>query len=155
MSTTTTTTARLELPIEGMTCASCAARIERKLNKLDGVTAAVNYATEKAAVEYDPAQVTPELLVDAVEQVGYSARLPQVEAEAVEEDPTADLRRRLIFSAVLALPVLLMGMISALQFNHWQWLALQLATPVVLWAGWPSTSPPGRTCATPRRRWTR
>ena len=70
---------RIELPIDGMTCASCAARIERKLNKLDGVTASVNYATEKAAVEFDPAQVTPQELVDAVEQVGYSARLPQTD----------------------------------------------------------------------------
>jgi P-type Cu+ transporter len=133
----TVTTARLELPIGGMTCASCASRIERKLNKLDGVTASVNYATEKAAVEYDPAQVTPDALVDAVEQVGYSARLPHAETAAVEDDPTATLRRRLIFAAVLSLPTLLMGMVSALQFTHWQWLALQLATPVVLWAGWP------------------
>jgi Cu+-exporting ATPase len=89
---------RLELPIEGMTCASCAARIERKLNKLEGVTASVNYATEKAAVEYDPAQVSPEALIEAVEQVGYSAQLPGAQSEAAEEDPTASLRRRLIFS---------------------------------------------------------
>ena len=128
---------RLDLPIEGMTCASCAARIERKLNRLEGVTASVNYATEKAAVEYDPAHVTPQALLDAVEQVGYSARLPHAEAAAVEEDPTAALRRRLVVAAVLALPTLLMGMVSALQFTYWQWLALQLATPVVLWAGWP------------------
>jgi Cu+-exporting ATPase len=128
---------RLELPIEGMTCASCAARIERSLNKLEGVTASVNYATEKAAVQYDPAHVTPELLVDAVEEVGYSARLPEAAVARIDEDPTASLRRRLVLSAVLSLPVLLMGMVSALQFTHWQWLALQLATPVVLWAGWP------------------
>ncbi len=133
----TVATARLELPIEGMTCASCATRIERKLNRLDGVTASVNYATEKAAVEYDPAQVTPDALIDAVEEVGYSAHLPSAETAAVEEDPTAALRRRLTFAAVLSLPTLLMGMVSALQFTHWQWLALQLATPVVLWAGWP------------------
>jgi Cu+-exporting ATPase len=133
----TVATERLELPIEGMTCASCASRIERKLNKLDGVTASVNYATEKAAVEYDPAQVTPDALIDAVEQVGYSARLPNAETATVEKDPTAALRHRLIFAAVLSLPTLLMGMVSALQFTHWQWLALQLATPVVLWAGWP------------------
>jgi Cu+-exporting ATPase len=129
---------RIELAVEGMTCASCAARIERKLNKLGGVTASVNYATEKAAVEFDPAQVTPQALLDAVEQVGYSARLPQTAAAApVEVDPTASLRRRLVLSAVLSLPVLSMGMISALQFTYWQWLALELATPVVLWAGWP------------------
>jgi len=88
-----TTTERLELPIEGMTCASCAARIEWKLNKLAGVAASVNYATEQAAVEYNPAQVTPAVLVEAVEQVGYSARLPQADAAPVEEDPTATLRR--------------------------------------------------------------
>ena len=81
---------RLELPIEGMTCASCAARIERTLNKLDGVSASVNYATEKAAVEYDPAQVTPAALVEAVEQVGYSARLPRAgPRRARRSDPTA------------------------------------------------------------------
>jgi Cu+-exporting ATPase len=129
---------RLELAVQGMTCASCAARIERKLNKLDGVSASVNYATERAAVEFDPAQVSPQDLLDAVDQVGYSARLPHAEsAVAVEEDPTAGLRRRLVISAVLALPVLLLGMISALQFTYWQWLALELATPVVLWAGLP------------------
>ena len=128
---------RLELPIAGMTCASCASRIERKLNTLEGVTASVNYATEQAAVEYDPSQVTPEALVDAVAETGYSARLPQAAAPAVEHDPTAALRRRLVFSAALSLPVLLMGMVSTLQFSYWQWLALQLATPVVLWAGWP------------------
>ncbi|MEO5633291.1 heavy metal translocating P-type ATPase, partial [Gaiella sp.] len=109
------------------------------LNKLEGVTATVNYATEKAAVEYDPADVTPAALVEAVEQVGYTARLPLAEtAETVSEtDPTAALRQRLIFSVVLSLPVLLLGMISALQFTNWQWLAFELATPVVLWAGWP------------------
>jgi Cu+-exporting ATPase len=128
---------RLELPIQGMTCASCAARIERTLNELEGVTASVNYATEKAAVEYDPARATPELLVDAVEQVGYSARLPEAAAATVEEDSTASLRRRLVFATVLSVPVLLVTMISALQFTYWQWLALALATPVVLWAGWP------------------
>jgi Cu+-exporting ATPase len=126
---------RVELPIEGMTCATCASRIERKLNKLDGVTATVNYATEKAAVEYDPDVVRPEALVEAVEQVGYSARLPEAEAPvAVEQDP---LRRRLIAAAVLTVPVVLIGMVPAFQFTNWQWLALQLSTPVVLWAGWP------------------
>jgi Cu+-exporting ATPase len=129
---------RIELPIEGMTCASCAARIERKLNKLDGVVATVNYATEKAAVEYDPSLAEPAALIDAVEQVGYSARLPeQAKEETAAEDPAASLRRRLVVSAVLALPVLLMAMIPALQFRNWQWLALQLATPVVFWGGWP------------------
>ena len=129
-------TASIELPIEGMTCASCAARIEKKLNRLDGVSASVNYATEKASVEYDPAQVEPEALVAAVEQVGYAARLPSEEPEAAA--PTGDpLLRRLVVAAVLTAPVLALGMIPALQFRNWQWLALQLATPVVLWAGWP------------------
>ena len=130
-------TERLDLPIEGMTCASCAARIERRLNKLEGVTASVNYATEQAAVEYDPSRVTPDALIEAVEETGYSAHLPETGTVTPEVDQTAALRRRLIVSGVLALPVLLMGMISALQFTYWQWLALQLATPVVLWAGWP------------------
>jgi P-type Cu+ transporter len=135
---TTATPQRIELPIEGMTCASCAARIERKLNKLDGVLATVNYATEKAAVEYDASLVEPVALLEAVEQVGYSARLPeQAKEKAIAEDPTASLRRRLVVSAALALPVLLMAMIPALQFRNWQWLALQLATPVVVWGGWP------------------
>ena len=127
----------LELPIEGMTCAGCATRIERTLNDLDGVSASVNYATEQAAVDFDPAVVTPVDLVHAVEGIGYSARLPGAAAVPAEADPTADLRRRLVFAAALSLPVLLMAMIPALQFTYWQWLSLQLATPVVLWAGWP------------------
>jgi P-type Cu+ transporter len=129
---------RLELPIQGMTCASCASRIERKLNKLDGVSATVNYATEKARVEFDAAAVTPEALVAAVEAVGYGATLPRAEETAAPEvDETLPLRTRLIASAVLSLPLLLISMIPQLQFNHWQWLALQLATPVVIWAAWP------------------
>ena len=132
------TLARLELPIQGMTCASCASRIERKLNKLDGVTATVNYATEKARVDFDASAVTPEALVAAVEAVGYTATLPRAEETAAPEvDETQPLRNRLIASAVLSLPLLLISMIPQLQFNHWQWLALQLATPVVLWAAWP------------------
>jgi Cu+-exporting ATPase len=129
----------MELPITGMTCASCANRIERRLNKLDGVTATVNYATEKARVEFDPAAVAPERLVEAVEAAGYSATLPAAEPPATRSEPdaTAALRRRLVVAAVLSLPVLLLAMIPALQFDNWQWLSLQLVTPVVLWAGWP------------------
>jgi Cu+-exporting ATPase len=129
----------LELPITGMTCASCANRIERKLNQLDGVTATVNYATEKAAVEFDPATVAPEQLVEAVEAVGYQATLPSVAADeqAAEQDEIKPLRDRLVLSALLSLPVLLISMIPALQFDNWQWLALNLATPVVLYGGWP------------------
>ncbi|HEX2264666.1 MAG TPA: cation transporter, partial [Solirubrobacterales bacterium] len=131
---------RLELPIEGMTCSSCAGRVEKSLNKLDGVEATVNFATERATVSFDPERVAPEELVGAVEKVGYSASLPSPdveEDEAPAADPTAALRRRLVFSAVLSLPVLLISMIEPLQFENWQWLVLQLATPVVLWGGWP------------------
>ena len=127
---------RVEMPITGMTCASCANRIERRLNKLDGVSAAVNYATEKATVEFDADAVTTDELLAAVESAGYSAALPAAEPEP-EADETAPLRRRLIASALLSLPVLLLSMIPALQFDNWQWLALQLATPVVLWGAWP------------------
>jgi Cu+-exporting ATPase len=130
----------VELPITGMTCASCANRIERKLNKLDGVSASVNYATEKATVDFDPAAVAPERLVEVVESAGYQAVLPtdEPEARAAEEtDETAPLRRRLIVSALLGVPALLVSMIPALQFDYWQWLVLQLATPVILWGAWP------------------
>jgi Cu+-exporting ATPase len=130
---------RLELPIEGMTCSSCAGRIEKSLNKLEGVEATVNFATERASVSFDPARVAPEKLVEAVEGVGYEASLPasETEGEADAADPTEPLRRRLIFSAALSLPVLLISMIEPLQFENWQWLMLQLATPVVLWGAWP------------------
>jgi len=133
---------RLELPITGMTCASCANRIERRLNKLDGVTASVNYATERAAVEFDPDSVETEQLVAAVESAGYQAALPAAEAEAApaegaEPDETAPLRMRLIISALFSVPVLLVSMIPSLQFDNWQWLSLQLATPVVIWGAWP------------------
>ena len=135
---------RLELPITGMTCASCAMRIEKKLNKLDGVDASVNYATEKATVAYDPATVTPDQLVGAVEAVGYTATLP---APAGTTDggagtPPEDLhllalRQRLVGAFVLSVPVVLLGMVPALQFESWQWLSLTLAAPVATWAAWP------------------
>jgi Cu+-exporting ATPase len=131
---------RLELPIEGMTCSSCAGRVEKSLNQIAGVEATVNFATERATVEFDPDRAAPEELVGAVERVGYTASLPAsepAEVEPEEADPTVDLRRRLAFAAVLSLPVLLLAMIEPLQFENWQWLSLQLATPVVLWAGWP------------------
>jgi Cu+-exporting ATPase len=132
---------RLELPITGMTCASCANRVERRLNKLDGVTATVNYATEKAAVEFDDGAIEPAQLVAAVESAGYQALLPTAEPEATADadapDETAPLRMRLIISALFAVPVLLMSMIPSLQFDNWQWLSLQLATPVVVWGAWP------------------
>jgi len=130
------------LPISGMTCASCANRIERKLNKLDGVTATVNYATEKATVDFDGAAVGAAEIVEVVEAAGYQTSLPATDA-ARDDDPlptddaTAPLRRRLILAAVLSVPALLISMIPALQFDNWQWLALNLATPVVLWGAWP------------------
>jgi Cu+-exporting ATPase len=129
----------VELPIAGMTCASCANRVERKLNKLDGVSASVNYATERATVDYDPAAVETAELVAAVEAAGYQAVLPDDEPGAAEpeRDETAPLRRRLIASALLSAPVLALSMVPALQFDRWQWLVLQLATPVVLWGAWP------------------
>ncbi len=137
MSQRSTFPERLELPIEGMTCASCATRIEKRLNKLEGVEATVNYAMENAAVLFDPLRVAPEDLIAAIEAAGYQARLAADEPVQVDEDPTAPLRRRLIVSALLSLPVLLLAMIEPLQFDNWQWLSLQLATPVVLWGGWP------------------
>jgi Cu+-exporting ATPase len=133
----------VDLPITGMTCASCANTVERRLNRLEGVTATVNFATERAAVDFDPAAVGPEQLVGAVEAAGYGAALPQAAAgeaaPAAERRPDAGdaLRRRLIASAVLSLPVLVLAMVPALQFDNWQWLSLQLATPVVLWGAWP------------------
>ncbi len=123
----------LELPITGMTCASCANRVERRLNKLDGVTATVNYATEKARVTYDADAVAPADLVAAVEAAGYGAAIP-TEDEQPEADP---LRLRLIVAALLSVPALLLAMVPALQFDNFQWLTLNLVTPVVLWAAWP------------------
>jgi len=135
----------LDLPVEGMTCSSCAARVEKGLNRIDGVSATVNFATEQVAVTYDAGAVGPERLAEAIESIGYRTRLPADDttsrefAEAAEEsdDELDDLRRRLVVAAVLTVPVLLIAMIPVLQFDYWQWLSLQLATPIVLWAGWP------------------
>jgi Cu+-exporting ATPase len=134
-----TTGTDVELVISGMTCASCANRIERKLNKLDGVVATVNYATEKAKVTY-PADITPDALVETVEQAGYGAALPRVEGregDPPEVDPARSLRERLLVSIALTVPVIAMAMIPALQFTYWQWLSLTLAAPVVVWGAWP------------------
>src|SRR5690349_20959465 len=111
----------IELSIGGMTCASCAARIERKLNKLDGVEASVNYATEKARVSY-AGDLTPADLVKVVEDTGYTAELPATPTQHTEDDPTRTLRQRLITSVVLSVPVVVPAMIPALQFTYWQWL---------------------------------
>ncbi|HET6672130.1 MAG TPA: heavy metal translocating P-type ATPase [Agromyces sp.] len=136
-------TRRIELEIGGMTCASCAQRIERKLNKLDGVNASVNYATEKAHVEV-PAQYEPEQLIAEVEKTGYTAALPRGAdsehtdpAESSQDRELRSLRARLIGSAVLTAPIIGMSMIPALQFTYWQWLSLTLAAPVIVWAAWP------------------
>ncbi|SNR41778.1 heavy metal translocating P-type ATPase [Actinomadura mexicana] len=132
---------RIELAIGGMTCASCANRIERKLNKMDGVTATVNYATEKARVEFGSG-VSPDELIATVEKAGYSAALPAPPRAAEEGAPEpADelrpLRQRLITAVVLSIPVIAMAMVPAIQFEAWQWLSLTLAAPVVVYAGWP------------------
>ena len=133
----------VELDITGMTCASCANRIERKLGKLPGVTATVNYATEKAQVQVAAdGTADPEVLIAAVESAGYGATVPAPSAAAdadpaVDEDPTGPLRRRLVVSAVLAVPVVVLSMVPALQFPNWQWLALTLAAPVAVWGALP------------------
>lgn len=138
----TTPNGHVELLIDGMTCASCAARIEKKLNKLDGVTATVNYATERASVAY-VGDVSPDQLVAAVADAGYSAALPQPKPAdgdlngQPDGDPTASLRQRLLVSLVLTVPVIVMAMIPPLQFANWQWLSLTLAAPVVVWGAWP------------------
>lgn len=133
----------VELEIGGMTCASCAMRIEKKLNKLEGVTATVNYATEKAKVSA-PADFDPAVLIAEVEKTGYTAALPApVQSSAAEDDieaPDAELvslRHRLIGSVVLTVPVIAMAMAPVLQFTYWQWLSLALAAPVIVWGAWP------------------
>ncbi|WP_439680241.1 heavy metal translocating P-type ATPase [Embleya sp. MST-111070] len=149
-STTETSTpqdsGQIELSIGGMTCASCAMRIEKRLNKLDGVTATVNYATEKAKVSY-AGEIAPADLIAQVEAAGYTAELPAppVTAGGGEAAPEADpeggrvraLRDRLLISAVLTVPVIAMAMVPAFQFTNWQWLSLALAWPVVAYGAWP------------------
>ncbi|MGW5706272.1 heavy metal translocating P-type ATPase [Amycolatopsis japonica] len=131
------TSQRVELAIGGMTCASCAARVERKLNKVDGVSATVNYATEKAQVDF-PAAVSVEDLVGVVESAGYTAQPPTPDED---EDQAGSLRTRLVVSAVLAVPVIVLAMVPAWQFPYWQWVSLALAAPVVTWGAWPFHRP--------------
>ena len=131
----------VELEIAGMTCASCANRIERKLNKIPGTTALVNYATEKAQVTADES-VSVADLVAAVEAAGYTARVPapptrDEEPAETEDADTRSLRQRLLVSAVLSLPVVALAMVPAWQFEYWQWLSLTLAAPVAVWGAWP------------------
>ncbi|MFE2458055.1 heavy metal translocating P-type ATPase [Streptomyces sp. NPDC059402] len=143
--------AEVELLIGGMTCASCAARVEKKLNRMDGVTATVNYATEKARVSY-PATTEVADLIATVVKTGYTAEEPAPPPEpsadevATGERSTGDgdddpelsaLRQRLLVSVLLAAPVVLLAMVPALQFDNWQWLSLTLAAPVVVWGGLP------------------
>jgi Cu+-exporting ATPase len=134
---------QIELSIGGMTCASCAARIEKKLNRMDGVTATVNYATEKASVTVD-ADVTAADLIATVKKTGYTAELPPppmtADDPAEQAQPADDLRSvrtRLWVSIVLSVPVILLAMVPAWQFTNWQWLSLTLAAPVVVYGGWP------------------
>ena len=141
-------TTSYELEIGGMTCASCANRIERKLNRLDGVEATVNYATEKARV-HTPEGYDPQLLIAEIEKTGYSAEIPPPPAArgaaptaGAEQDEARDpeltsLRQRLIGSIWLSVPVILISMIPALQFDYWQWAVLTLTAPVIVWAAWP------------------
>ncbi len=137
--------AEVELEIGGMTCASCAARVEKKLNRMEGVTATVNYATEKARVGYGEGVAVADL-VATVERTGYTAAEPPPPPEPAAEaepqvseppDETAGLRRRLLGSAALAVPVIVLAMVPALQFTYWQWLSFTLASPVVVWGGLP------------------
>ncbi|GLY39747.1 copper-translocating P-type ATPase [Amycolatopsis sp. NBRC 101858] len=130
--TTAQSAESVELAIGGMTCASCAARVERKLNKVGGVRATVNYATEKAQVSY-PSELSVDDLRAVVEAAGYSARLPEPE----EPDETPTLRKRLLLSAVLTVPLVALAMVPAWQFDYWQWVSLVLAAPVVTWGAWP------------------
>ncbi|MDQ0991013.1 cation-translocating P-type ATPase [Streptomyces sp. V3I7] len=137
--------ARVELLIGGMTCASCAARVEKKLNRMDGVTATVNFATEKAKVAYPPGVEVADLIATVV-KTGYTAEEPPPPRPAPEPEPGAPqdapdpelgtLRHRLLVSVLLAVPVVLLAMVPALQFENWQWLSLTLAAPVVVWGGW-------------------
>ncbi|MFD9092464.1 heavy metal translocating P-type ATPase [Streptomyces collinus] len=137
-------TSEVELLIGGMTCASCAARVEKKLNRMDGVSATVNYATEKAKVSYAEGVAVADLIATVV-RTGYTAEepAPPRPESAAEEEPAgrdpelAALRHRLLVSALLAAPVVLLAMVPALQFDNWQWLSLTLAAPVVVWGGWP------------------
>lgn len=130
----------IDLDITGMTCASCANRIEKKLNKQEGVTATVNYATEKAHIETGEGAATDaNAYIAIVEKLGYGGSVPAPVAPA--DDPAAvelrGLKRRLVVAIALATPVILLAMIPPLQFDYWQWISFALATPVILWAGWP------------------
>src|SRR5436309_8609248 len=124
----------LRLDLEGMTCASCAARIEKRLNKLDGVEATVNFATEQATVRSNRS-LPIDVFVDAVEAAGYGAREAAPTHVHQADEPARALRRRLAVAIVLTVPVALLAMVPPLQYPDWEWVALVLATPVVFWNG--------------------
>jgi Cu+-exporting ATPase len=126
-------TRKVRLEIGGMTCAACAARIERKLNKLDGVAATVNFATEEAAVSFDRSCLAVADLIKTVEATGYSAALPQ--ADPPGEDPTRPLRARLVVAIVLSIPLVVLVAVPPARFGAWEWLALALSAPVIFWSG--------------------
>ena len=135
----------VDLAIGGMTCASCAARVEKKLNRLDGVAATINFATETARVSF-PASISTDELIAVVERAGYTAALPaprpaepkpEARGPSPDRDDAASLRQRLLVSAALAAPVVVLAMVPAAQFRNWQWLSLTLASPVAVWGAWP------------------
>ncbi|AMO91911.1 copper-translocating P-type ATPase [Corynebacterium simulans] len=145
-----TNLAHLDLGVSGMTCTSCSSRVQRKLNKVDGVTANVNFATETAAIEYNPATANPESLIEVVRGAGYDAFTmgddsSNTEGPEDDADPAAaaraqesrDLLRRTLISAALSTPVMLVSMLPSLQFNNWQWAAAILATIVYIFGGAP------------------
>jgi Cu+-exporting ATPase len=125
----------LELPVEGMSCASCAGRIERRLNGLDGVHATVNYATERATVDFDPGRAEPRLILRTIEETGYRAQLPGANTVPAPSATDRRIRVRLAVSASLSLPVLLLAMVPSLQFDGWQWISFALTSVVVFWGG--------------------
>ena len=140
--TATGTAEHVDLTLTGMTCAACATRIEKKLNRLDGVTASVNFATETASVDFDPAIVGPEAMCDVVASIGYSADVVHAGAIDAVDDGADESRRRsllhrLVVAATFGVPVLVLAMVPAAQFRYWQWVAFALATPVALWAAAP------------------
>ena len=129
----TATVERTRLSLHGMSCAACATRIESRLNRLSGVQATVNYSDETATVAYDPRSVAVDDLIHAVEAAGYEAALPSDRAAS----PARGIGTRLVVAVALSLPVVVLSMVGPLQFAGWEWVALVLATPVVLGCGWP------------------